>query len=372
VRDEVAPGAPCAQEQDCAAGSREAAEGVFDSQRCAWLSLREASMTARPILAIKAVLVPAIAFALAGLVALPVRAEGPIKIGVLIPGSIKDHGWMESLYRGIEAAKHKYGSKVKITYIENVAFADMDQVLTTLAQTNPYVIGGAGQTQGYVLNVAKRFPNIKFTIVGPNGKATENVAQYDVRQAEIGFVAGAVAAMLSKTQVVNYIGGLQIPAIVNTGTEFCNGAKYINPKATCIVSYTGNFDDVQKAKEAEEAAIAKGADISYNILNLGVRGQEQAARAHKIHMIGSYINWCPAKDPLYVAYTISGIGFMFDYAVDQIVAGTWKPESKVFGLQMGPESSGIAICQGETPQIRQRVDAIEKDILGGKIPILPD
>ena len=53
--------------------------------------------------------------------------------------------------------------------------------------------GGAGQTQGYGLNVAKRFPNIQFTIVGPNCQATEHVAQYDVRQAEIGFVAGAVA-----------------------------------------------------------------------------------------------------------------------------------------------------------------------------------
>ncbi len=314
----------------------------------------------------------AVAVLLSSSVAISAFAAAPIRIGVLIPGSIKDHGWMESLYRGIVAAKKEYGPKIKITYIENVSFADMNQVLTTLAESNPYVIGGAGQTQGYVLNIAKRFPNVKFTIVGPKGAATSNVAQYDVKQAEIGFVAGAVAAMQSKTHVVNYIGGLQIPAIVNTGTEFCKGAQYIDKNTKCILAYTGNFDDVVKAKLAEEAAIAQGADVSYNILNLGVRGQEQAARAHHIHMIGSYINWCSEKNPLYIAYTISGIGFMFDYAVNQIVAGTWKPESKSFGLKMGPESSGIAICQGATPAMLHRVKVIETKILAGKIPILPD
>src|SRR3546814_9492457 len=81
-----------------------------------------------------------------------------------------------------------------------------------------------------------------------------------VRQAEIGFVAGAAAAMLSKTGAVSYVGGLEIPAIVNTGKEFGKGALYINPKIKYIENYTGDFDDVAKAKEATLAAIAQGAD----------------------------------------------------------------------------------------------------------------
>lgn len=299
-----------------------------------------------------------------------VFAEAPIRIGVMIPGSRSDHGWMESAYNGMKAAEARYGNKIKVTSIENVKFADMEQALVTLATKNELVIGAAGQTQASVLKVAKRFPKVKFSIVGPTGQPTENVAQYDVLQAQIGFVAGAVAAMLSKNGAVSYVGGLEIPAIVNTGKEFGNGAKYIKSDIKYFESYTGDFDDVAKSKEATLAAIAQGADIHYNILNLGIRGMEQAARENGTKIIGSYTNYCAEKNPLYVAYTVSGIGFMLEYAIDQMVAGTWHPEYKQFGLAMGPRAAGIEICAGATPEMLAKVQEIEKDLLSGKIKVL--
>ena len=272
----------------------------------------------------------------------------------------------------MKEAEARHGKKIKVTYIENVKFADMEQALVTLATKNELVIGAAGQTQASVLKVAKRFPKVKFSIVGPAGQPTENVAQYDIMQAQIGFVAGAVAAMLSKNGAVSYVGGYEIPAIVNTGKEFGNGAKYIKPNIKYIESYTGDFDDVAKAKEATLAAIAQGADIHYNILNLGIRGMEQAAREKGTKIIGSYSNYCADKNPLYVAYTISGVGFMLEYAIDQMVAGTWHPEYKQFGLAMGPRAAGIAICTGSTPEMLAKVQEIEKDLLSGKIKVLAD
>ncbi|MGC8470306.1 MAG: BMP family ABC transporter substrate-binding protein, partial [Acetobacteraceae bacterium] len=74
-------------------------------------------------------------------------AAGPITIGVLIPGSITDKGWMESGYDGMIAAEKKFGAKIKVNYIENVQFADMDQALVQLASTHAMVIGVGGQTQ---------------------------------------------------------------------------------------------------------------------------------------------------------------------------------------------------------------------------------
>ena len=296
-------------------------------------------------------------------------AAGPVKIGVLIPGSKSDHGWMESGYNGIKAAQQRYGGKAKITFIENVKFGDMEQALVALAAKNDLVIGGAGQTQASVLKVAKRFPKVKFSIVGPTGTPTENVAQYDVLQAQIGFVAGAVAAMLSKNGAVSYVGGMEIPAIVNTGKEFGNGAKYARPDVKYFPAYTGDFDDVAKGKEATLAAIAQGADVHYNILNLGVRGMEQAAREKGTKMIGSYTNYCADRNPLYVAYTVSGIGYMVEYAIDQMMAGTWKPEYKQFGLAMGPRAAGIEVCTGATPKMLAMIKQIEQDLLSGKIKV---
>jgi basic membrane protein A and related proteins len=291
------------------------------------------------------------------------------RVGVLIPGSKSDKGWMESGYDGMVEAQKKYAGKIKVQMIENINYADMEQALTNLAAANQLVIGVGGQTQAAVLKVAPRFPKVKFSIVGGNqAPFPPNVAEYDVKQAEIAFVAGAAAAMLSKTGAVSYVGGLQIPSIVNAGKEFGMGAKYINPNIKYFEAYTGDFDDVAKAKEATLAAIAQGADIHYHILNLGLRGMEQAAREKGTHIIGSYTDRC-GTDPLYVAYSITGVGFQVEYAIEHFVAGTWKPGYKPFGLAMGPKASDLIICKS-TPEMNAKIDQIKKDILSGKIKVL--
>lgn len=297
------------------------------------------------------------------------RAADPLAVGILIPGSKSDKGWMESGYDGLEATQKEYGPKIKVQMIENINYADMEQALTNLAAKNKLVIGVGGQTQAAVLKVAKRFPNTKFSIVGGNkGEDLPNVAGYDVKQAEIAFVAGAAAAMLSKTGAVSYVGGMEIPSIVNAGKEFGLGAKYVNPKIKYFENYTGDFDDVAKAKEATLAAIAQGADVHYHILNLGLRGMEQAAKDKGTHVIGSYTNRC-GSDPLYEAYSITGVGYQVQYAIREAVNGTWKAGYKPFGLAMGPAASDMVVC-GAPPEMKAKLEQIKKDILSGKIKVL--
>lgn len=297
------------------------------------------------------------------------RAADPLAIGVLLPGSRSDKGWMESGYDGLVAVQKRLGDKIKVQMIENITNADMEQALTTLAQKNKLVIGIGGQTQAALMKVAKRFPKVNFAIIGGNrDESLPNVSGYDVKQAQIAYVVGAAAAMLSKTGAISYVGGLEIPPIVNTGTEFGNGAKSINPNIKVFVNYTGDFDDVAKSKEATLAAIAQGADIHYHILNLGLRGMEQAAKDKNTKIIGSYTDRC-GTDPLYVGYSITGVGYLTEYAVEQTVAGTWKAGYKPFGLGMGPQASGIVVC-GATPEMKKKLEAIQKDILEGKIKTL--
>ena len=60
-------------------------------------------------------------------------AADPLAVGVLLPGSRSDKGWMESGYDGLKAAEKELGAKVKVQMIENISNADMEQALTTLA-----------------------------------------------------------------------------------------------------------------------------------------------------------------------------------------------------------------------------------------------
>ena len=71
---------------------------------------------------------------------------------------------------------------------------------------------------------------------------------------------------------------------------------------------------------------------------------EQAAKEKGTQIIGSYTDRC-GTDPLYVGYSITGVGYLIEYAIEQTVAGTWKPGYKPFGLAMGPKASGMVICR---------------------------
>ena len=196
-----------------------------------------------------------------------------------------------------------------------------------------------------------------FSIVGGNeGELAPNVAGYDVKQAEIAYVAGAAAAMLSKNGAVSYVGGLEIPSIVNAGKEFGNGAKSINASIKYFENYTGDFDDVAKSKEATLAAIAQGADVHYHILNLGLRGMEQAAKEKGTHIIGSYTDRC-GTDPLYVAYSITGTGYQVQYAIDEAVKGIWKA-----GLQgVRPQDGAGSLRHGDLRRHRRTEGQARRD-----------
>ncbi|MDI7066743.1 hypothetical protein QMO17_36570, partial [Klebsiella pneumoniae] len=72
--------------------------------------------------------------------------------------------------------------------------------------------------------------------------------------------------------------------------------------------------------------------------------------------------------PLYIAYSITGVGYQVQYAIDQMAAGTWQPGYKAFGLAMGPKASGMVVCK-PTPEMSTKIRQIEQDIESGKIKV---
>lgn len=297
----------------------------------------------------------------------PAKGEGPLKVGVMMPGFPDDGGYMESAAHGIEKARAELGSKVKITLVDQVPFANWPQTIQSLMSQNDLVItvgadpGDAGKA------AIKSFPTKKFAEVGGPPDAADNRAAYDPKQAEIAFVAGAVAALSSKTGKVQFIAGMEIPPIVNTAKEFANGAKYAKASVTVLDPvYTGDFEDVSKAKEATLAGIARGADVHYQILNTGLKGLVQAAREKNTSVIGGPLPQKCGTQPNFIAYTKSDTGAALRFAIDEALSGTWKSINKPFGLASGTGASGFTLCSGDAA-IQKKVDEIMADIVSGKI-----
>ena len=290
-----------------------------------------------------------------------------VKVGVLIPGFPKDGGFMESAANGVARAKSQLGGKVAIKSISQVSSADMQQALTQLASTSDLVISIGGQTDEALRQVVKSFPSKKFVEVGGPPDALGNLAMYDPKQAEIAFVAGALAALTSKTGSVQFLAGVEIPPIVNTANEFAKGAKYAKPSITVLPpGYTGDFEDVSKAKEAALAGIARGADVQYQILNTGLKGMLQAAHEKGTKVIGGPLTHDCGFDPAFAGYTKSDIGFAAEYAMKQVLDGTWNAKYVPFGLKSSTGASDIVACT-DKGSVKSRLSQIMDDIRAGKI-----
>ncbi|MER6235767.1 BMP family protein [Streptomyces clavifer] len=293
-----------------------------------------------------------------------------LEVGVLFPGSLSDDGFMESAYLGYQRAAEKHAGAVRFSKVEQVATADYEKALVRFATTSDLVISLGGQTDADVRNVAARFPKVKFAEIGgpADGKPGANLSVYDPQQAEAAFLSGAASALLSKTGTVGFIGGAELPAIVNAAKEYRKGAEAADPDVKVLTpQYVGDFNDVAKAKQSALAGFGAGADVLGQILNLGHKGVAQAAGQRDGALVGGPIARECGSDPAFAAYVETDVGAEIEYAVDHLVAGDWKAEAVHFGLTFAEPHNDIVLCGDPGPAVGKKLDELKRKITAGEI-----
>ncbi|WP_299542115.1 BMP family protein [uncultured Streptomyces sp.] len=295
-----------------------------------------------------------------------------VEVGVLFAGSLSDQGFMQSGHLGYQRAEKTHAGKATFSKAEQIAAADYEQALVRFATSSDLVISLGGQTDAAVRKVAPRFPKVKFVEIGgpADGKPLANLALYDPQQAQAAFLSGAASALVSEKDTVGFVGGAELPAIVNASKEFANGAKAAAPGVKILPpQYPGDFNDVAKAKQSALADFGAGADVLGQILNLGNKGLAQAATQRGGKVIGGPIPGTCGTDPAYAGYVTTDIGAEIEYAVEHALAGTWKAENVKFGLTADEPANDIELCDAD-PADQATLDGLKQQIADGKITTL--
>ena len=139
-----------------------------------------------------------------------------------------------------------------------------------------------------VENVAKDYPNIKFAMID-NSTNQSNIKNLLFKENEGSFLMGALAAMMSNTGTIGFVGGIDIPLINKFKSGYEQGAKYINPNIKVLSSFIGGttaFNDPLKAKEMGTLQIKQGADVLYHAAGGSGLGVLEAAKDNNIYAIG--------------------------------------------------------------------------------------
>jgi basic membrane protein A len=144
--------------------------------------------------------------------------------------------------------------------------------------------------------VAKEFPETKFAGVdhfygGPTCAKTKTCTQPNALglqypSEESGYVAGVVAALMTKTGTVSTVGGEKIPSVDNWIAGFQQGVIDTKPATKTLNAYSDDFVDQAKCKEIALDHISQRADIVFQVAGLCGLGAIDAACEQNVIAIG--------------------------------------------------------------------------------------
>ena len=273
-------------------------------------------------------------------------AEEQVKVGIVLSvGGKGDKSFNDAAITGLEKAKQELGIEYK--YIEPREMAQDEESLRFLAEQGMDLVIAVGFLMEKPLEkVAQEYPDVKFAIIDAVVDQP-NVASLVFKEHEGSFLAGVLAAMLTQTEKVGFVGGMKIPLIEKFQAGYEHGVEYVNEtegkNVQVLAAYAGNtgkaFNDPAKGKELALSQIAQGADIVYHASGGTGQGVFEAAAEKGILAIGvdSNQNW------MYPGTIVASMLKRVDVAVFETVKavkeGTYQAGVQVFGV----EDNGVGL-----------------------------
>ena len=219
------------------------------------------------------------------------NTEGKLKVAMVYSvGGKGDKSFNDSAYAGLQRAMKEFGVEVA-EYEPKDASVEIRNQLAEYAQDGTYdLIMTIGFTSVDPLtSVAKEYPNQKFVLIDDAIEGLPNVLSVSYKEQEGTFLTGALAALMSKTNKVGFIGGTDAPVIARFATGFKQGAKYINPNIDVLISYINGsnpWNDPVAAKQLAESLNSKGADVIMHAAGGSGSGLFKAAEEKGFYAIG--------------------------------------------------------------------------------------
>ena len=178
-------------------------------------------------------------------------------------GGINDKSFNASAWAGLEKAKAELGAETK--YVESRQNADYVPNLSRFGKEKYRIVFAVGgMMQDAVREVADKYPETFFVLIDGEDLKLKNVLSYRFREEEGSFLAGALAGLMTKTNVIGFVGGQEMPLIEKFQYGYQYGAQMVNPNVNVLVGYAGKFDDPAKGQEVALNQMSSRADVIFH------------------------------------------------------------------------------------------------------------
>lgn len=211
--------------------------------------------------------------------------DGKVKVGVMLSeNGLGDQSFSDLAFKGLTKARDE--EDIVVEYLELAETGTYEEGFRELVESGNDLVFALGYTGQLELEkVALDFPDQKFVLVDAVSEA-ENITSITFKEDEGSVLAGIVAATVSDSQVIGFIGGMEAPVIQRFEQGFIQGAKSINPDIVIHTEIAGDFDNDGLGAEIASKMIDDKADVLYAAAGFTGVGMLKEAEKRGIYAIG--------------------------------------------------------------------------------------
>lgn len=261
-----------------------------------------------------------------------------------------------------------------VSHVEARTPSDQAEALRTYAaQGYDLVFAHGFEFQDPAERVSAEYPRTIF-IITSGRRAVGNVAPLIFRLEEASYLAGMVAAGLSRSHILGFVGGIELPPIEAAYQGWVNGARAVDPGVQTRKIYLNSFDDAAAGREAALALIRVGADMFHHNADAAALGVFQAAKESKgVYVFGSNDDQAHLAPDRVVGSAVIDLPRAFLAVAREVESGGFRPKVEAFGLASGVVRyvPNPALESMVDATLRSRVQAAADSIAAGTLVAAP-
>jgi basic membrane protein A len=254
---------------------------------------------------------------------------------ILDEGGVNDQSFNQSAWEGALKAKEDLG--VEVNYIEAKQESDYaTNIETAIDQESDLIIGVGFKLADAIREAAENYPEEKFAAIDCSyEEIPENVVPILFNEEQAGYSVGLIAANITETNTVGFIGGMEIPSVTNFLVGFEKAIQEENVDVKVLSQYANSFTDGAKGKAIAQQMIKDNADIIFTAGGGVNNGAWEACVEAGIKAIGVDM---PSSQfsPSIITSALKNVGTGVEIITKDLIDGNFKGgQVKMFDLSNG-------------------------------------
>jgi basic membrane protein A len=298
--------------------------------------------------------------------------EEQLKVAMVTDvGGVNDASFNQSAWEGLQRAEKELG--IKASYAQSNQEGDYTPNLEKLLDAGNDLIWGIGFKMGdAILEAAKNNPEQKYAIVDftYGDQTPDNVVCVLFKAEQPSFLVGYIAAKMTETGKVGFVGGVKGDVIDGFDYGFHAGVKYANKDVEVLRQYADSFTDSAKGKTIAKNMFRDGADIVFHAAGGVGDGVIEAAKEEGKYAIGVDRDQNDLAPDNVITSAMKRVGNGMFNVIKELKEGNFPGgQTIVYGLADG--AVGIAPTSDKhVPQeILDEVKELEQKIINGEIEV---